>query len=116
MSERWAIFVLFVLAIAGWGIYSGVAGTGAPTRTEMFGLAVTSIVLLAWWVGADAKAKGIKGLQVGERLLFVLLLPIGLGMYLARSRGLAVGLVMLLGMVVAYFAAMIGGELLGARL
>lgn len=116
MSERWAIFILFVLAIAGWGIYSGMTYTGEPDRRLLFGATLTAIVLLAWWAGADAKARGIKGLRVGESLLFLLFLPAGLGLYLARSRGLAVGLVTLVGVVFAYLAAMTAGELLGASL
>lgn len=109
MSERWAILVLFTAAIAGWSVVLRIAD---PGPWALIGLGLTTAAMLAWWAGADAKARGAQGLQYVEGLLLLLFAPAGLGMYLVRSRGVAVGLATLLGFVALYVAATIGGELI----
>lgn len=107
MAERWAILVLLAVAAAGWSAFLSLS---EPHAWLPLGALFTTIALLAWWAGADAKAKGIAGLQYIEGVLLLLFAPAGLGMYLVRSRGLAVGLVSLLGFAALYLAALIGGE------
>lgn len=107
MSERWAILVLVVVAVVGW---EAVLALAEPRIWLPFAALLTTILLLAWWVGADAKARGIPGLRTGEALLLLLIAPVGLGLYLIRSRGVAVGLVSLLGFVALWGAATTSGE------
>ncbi len=103
MSERWAILVLFGLAAAGWGVYSNLSTDGLDV---LIGALITVFVLSNWWARADAKAMAVEGPSLME----------GLPSYLVRSRGLAVGMVWLIGFVALYLAAYAGGTVLGEGL
>jgi len=109
MSERWAILIIYFVVVAGWSFFAFSVPAGNESRFALFGLIVSATFLPAWWIGADAQSKGLPGLRWVEGWLLLLLWPVGLGAYLIRSRGLAVGIVSLLGFLLLCFAAMIAG-------
>lgn len=109
MTERWAILVILTAAIAGWSFFALTTPVRGEILFALAGALLSTMALLAWWCGTDARARGIAGLRRHETTLLVLAMPVGLGAYLMRSRGVALGLLWLIGFgLLGYLALSIG--------
>lgn len=109
MAERWAILVILTAAIAGWSFFALTTPVRGEILFALAGALLSSMALLAWWCGTDARARGIAGLRGYEAALLVLVMPVGLGAYLVRSRGVALGVLWLVGFgLLAWLALSIG--------